>query len=88
MSSLREFRCEVCGLVTNNPQHWFLIDCGASRLSVARWDPESATLPDQRHLCGEAHAQTYISRWFDSFCSPPKPDYAHMRSGTATSSDN
>jgi hypothetical protein len=81
MSSLREYRCEVCGRVTNNPQHWFLIDCGATRLSVQRWEPEAAVVPETRHVCGEADAQVYISRWFESFCSPPKPDYSTMRSG-------
>jgi hypothetical protein len=86
MSSLREYRCEICGRVTNNPQHWFMIDCGASRLSVSRWEPESASLPDTRHLCGEADAQVYISRWFQSFCAPPKPDYSTMRSGSSVRS--
>jgi hypothetical protein len=27
------------------------------------------------HYCGEAHAQVYISRWFESVCSPPKPTF-------------
>lgn len=75
MASLREYRCEICGLVTNNPMHWFVIRCGESRLTVLRWDAEAAAEEDARHLCGEAHAQVYISRWFDSVCSPPRPDY-------------
>jgi hypothetical protein len=87
MSSHREFRCEVCGLVTTNPAHWFMIECGASRLAVERWEPESASVEGTRHLCGEAHAQVYISRWFESFCTPPKPDYAHMPSGTSARSE-
>src|SRR5271170_6914414 len=32
MTSLQEFRCEVCGLVTTNPTHWFVIRCGDSDL--------------------------------------------------------
>jgi len=87
MSSLREFRCEICGLVTKNPMNWFLIECGASRLTVLRWDSDSASIPDTRHLCGEAHAQVYISRWFESLCSPPKPDYSTMPSGNPVRSD-
>jgi len=27
------------------------------------------------HFCGEAHAAVYLSRWFDSECSPSKPDF-------------
>ena len=87
MSSLREFRCEICGRVTTNPQHWFLIECGSSRLTVLRWEPESASIPGTRHLCGEADAQVYISRWFQSLCSPPRPDYSTMPSGDSDRSD-
>jgi len=32
----------------------------------------AASTPTARHFCGEAHAQVYISRWFESICSPPK----------------
>ncbi len=88
MASLREFRCEVCGLMTTHPLNWFLIECGASRLTVLRWDSDSASLPDARHLCGEAHAQVYISRWFESLCSPSKPDYSTMRSGSSAGSQS
>lgn len=83
MSSLQEFRCEICGSLTTNPLRWFLIECGESRLTILRWDPESANVPGARHLCGEADAQVYISRWFESLCSPPKPDYSKAPSGKA-----
>jgi hypothetical protein len=76
MVSLKEFRCEVCGRVTNNPLHWYVIQCGASQLAVLRWNTEAADAEGARHLCGEADAQIYISRWFDSLCSPPRPDYS------------
>lgn len=78
--TVKEFRCEICGIVTDNPVHWFAIQCGESQLSVLRWNAESAIGAGARHLCGEAHAQIYISRWFESVCSPPKPDYSAMSS--------
>ena len=78
MASLQEYSCEICGVVTNSPTHWYVIQCGESQLKVLRWNVESANAADARHLCGEAHAQTYISRWFDSICSPPKPDFSRM----------
>jgi hypothetical protein len=31
--------------------------------------------PGARHYCGEAHAEVYIGRWFDSVCAPPKPSF-------------
>jgi hypothetical protein len=27
MSTLKEFRCEICGIVSENPIHWFVIEC-------------------------------------------------------------
>ncbi len=75
MSMLREFRCEVCATTSTNPSHWFVIQCGDSSLTVLRWNLEAAMAIGARHFCGEAHAQIYIGRWFDSMCSPPKPDF-------------
>src|SRR4029077_7570978 len=75
MATLQEFRCEVCGLITTNPTHWFVIRCGNSDLTVYRWNSETAQAAGARHYCGEAHAEVYISRWFDSVCAPPKPNF-------------
>jgi len=71
MSSLRAFRCEICGVVTTNPLYWFLVECGSPRLTVLRWELDSAGKPDARHLCGEAHVQVYMSRWFESVFHRP-----------------
>jgi hypothetical protein len=75
MTAIREFRCEICGIVTANPIHWFVIQCGNSDLTVMKWSSEAANAAGARHYCGEAHAQVYISRWFESVCSPAKPDF-------------
>jgi len=72
MSSLREFQCEICGIVSDNPMHWFVIECGDQTLTVLKWDVATANRAGARHFCGEAHAQVYISRWFESVCAPPK----------------
>jgi hypothetical protein len=42
---------------------------------VLQWNPETANAKGARHYCGEAHAQVYISRWFESACTPPLPDF-------------
>jgi hypothetical protein len=42
---------------------------------VYRWNSESANAAGARHYCGEAHAEVYISRWFESVWAPPKPSY-------------
>jgi hypothetical protein len=76
MSTLKEFRCEVCGIVSSLPTHWFVIQCGEQQLTVHRWDADAASAEGARHFCGEAHAEVYISRWFETMCAPPKPNYA------------
>ena len=71
MKTLDEFRCEICGRVTtDSPNHWFVIQCGDLELAVIKWNLDAANAPGARHYCGEAHAQVYISRWFESICSP------------------
>ena len=72
MATLREFKCEICGTVTENPVHWFIIECGDQKLSVHKWTLDAANGADARHFCGEGHAQVFISRWFDSVCVPLK----------------
>ena len=75
MTTMREYRCEICGIVDSHPIRWFAIQCGDSQLTVFRWNSEAADAAGAKHFCGEGHAEVYISRWFDSICSPPKPDF-------------
>jgi hypothetical protein len=75
MSSLKEFQCEICGIVNQSPIHWFVIECEDRKLAVIKWDLIAAASPGARHFCGEAHAQVYISRWFESQCAPRKPGF-------------
>lgn len=82
MTAIQEFTCEICGITTTHPIHWFVIQCGNSELTVIKWSSEAANAKGARHYCGESHAQVYISRWFESVCSPPKPDF--LRSSQAS----
>jgi hypothetical protein len=75
VTTLREYRCEICGLRSSDPIHWFVIKCEQSELSVFQWRRDVADSDGARHFCGEAHAQIYISRWFEAACSPSKPDF-------------
>jgi hypothetical protein len=51
-----------------------------AELSVLKWNSDAASVDGARHFCGEAHAQVYISRWFESICSPPEPDFRRRAS--------
>ncbi|MDR3724810.1 MAG: hypothetical protein P4K83_10025 [Terracidiphilus sp.] len=63
------YRCEICGEEDESPLHWIVIHCSDERLSLFRWSHEVADEPGARHYCGQEHAQVYISRWFQSYCS-------------------
>ncbi|SFS11366.1 hypothetical protein SAMN05421771_1953 [Granulicella pectinivorans] len=76
MSTLQEYRCDVCGITSTNPTHWFVIQCGPTELKVQRWDTETANARGARHYCGEAHAQVYVSRWFEVLCAPAVRDFS------------
>jgi hypothetical protein len=62
------YRCEICGLESDRPVKWIAIHCNNAQLTVFKWTEEAAKAPGARHYCGEAHAQVYISRWFEAFC--------------------
>ena len=80
MTTIQEYRCEICGRITNSPSHWFVIQCSDAELTVKKWNSDAASASGARHFCGEAHAQVYISRWLESICSPPKPDFTNSAS--------
>jgi hypothetical protein len=84
MTTLKEYRCEICGTVSSNPMHWFVIQCGNADLTVLKWNSAAADADHARHFCGEAHAQIYISRWFEAACTPPKPDFLRSSSAGVT----
>jgi hypothetical protein len=81
MSSLTQYRCEICGTESSNPIHWFMIRCNANELKVLKWNSEEASIPGTRHYCGEAHAGIYISRWLEASCSPSRPDFNRPSAG-------
>jgi len=75
MAAVTQFRCEICGIESANPTHWFVIRCNVDELKVMKWSTEAAMAEGARHYCGEAHAGVYISRWLEASCSPSLPDF-------------
>ncbi|MFP5235471.1 MAG: hypothetical protein ACLGSD_06190 [Acidobacteriota bacterium] len=62
------YRCEICAEESEHPVRWLVINCDSQQLTVHKWSKEAADAPGARHYCGEAHAQVYISRWFQAQC--------------------
>jgi hypothetical protein len=42
MTTISEFRCEICGTETTNPVHWFVVECGSEELKLMKWNTEAA----------------------------------------------
>ena len=72
------YRCEICRTESTKPVRWFVIRCSDARLQVWKWTSEEADRAGALHFCGEAHAQVYISRWFESFCGSPELTNPHQ----------
>jgi hypothetical protein len=49
MASVAEFRCEVCGIVSAHPIHWFVIRCNSTELTVIKWNTEAVGVFSHRH---------------------------------------
>ncbi len=42
------------------------MSCSDTKLAMFKWDQAEADKPHSLHVCGEGHAQVYVSRWFES----------------------
>ena len=63
------YKCEICGDESENPVRWIVIRCSDTQLTVFKCSRDEADAPGARDYCGEAHAQVYIGRWFQTHCS-------------------
>jgi len=75
MAFLQEFRCEICGTVSSNPVHWFVVQCSNSQLTVLKWNLEKRECPRCPALLRGRACAVYISRWFEAACTPPLRDF-------------
>jgi hypothetical protein len=73
MTTISEFRCEICGTETTAPVHWFLMQCGSDELKLVKWNTEAAlakagptlvmdtTVRTDVHLCVRLTADWYMT---------------------------
>src|SRR5260370_26385947 len=73
MSSLKEFQCEICGTVSENPIHWFVIECGDQKLEVIKWDLTAAGSPPRRISVARPTPKGIIAAWFNPVSCPANP---------------
>ncbi|HWQ97247.1 MAG TPA: hypothetical protein VN538_04015 [Clostridia bacterium] len=78
------FYCKVCGVQKGEANRWFLVECreicnGDAILCVREWDPDEAKFVGKRDVlvpvCGEAHAQVLLARWFESKSFEPSRQF-------------
>lgn len=78
MTTVQEFRGEICGRISNNLSRWLVIQGSNAEPTVLKWNSGAKIAPGARHFGREAHTQVYISRWFESVCVPPRTDFISM----------
>ena len=69
MTLVRKYYCEICGTEKRVLTHWFMAEVLSSGVLLSHWHDERAELFGMHHFCGEAHAQTFISRYLSSTTS-------------------
>ena len=43
------YRCEICGIESENPIRWLVVNCNETQLTVFKWTKEAADAPHARH---------------------------------------
>jgi hypothetical protein len=73
------FLCKVCDVQKKEANHWFLVSRdeydGSHAVAIGEWDQRAEQSVKQGRcvpVCGEAHAQVLISRWFKSRTFEPE----------------
>jgi hypothetical protein len=65
--------CEICGVEKRAVNNWFMAEITANGALLSHWREDRAQAPHVHHFCGEAHAQTFVSRYLSAPASFPAP---------------
>jgi hypothetical protein len=63
MSLIQKFYCEICGAEKRDVNNWALAEVTEAGVLVSPWREDRAKSSAVRHICGEAHAQVFVSRY-------------------------
>lgn len=63
MSKVHAYACEICGRQKGKANHWWIAVTTGQSLTLRAWDDALAEHPEMKHLCGDAHRDTFIERW-------------------------
>jgi hypothetical protein len=78
------FKCDVCGQIKGENNHWFRIDTGASGLEVNAWGVMLAT-PTTVDLCSDQCVIKVVQKWLTSQAVASGARYADVRSAGVVS---
>ena len=72
------YRCDVCGTIKGENNHWFRIDTGVSGLELNAWGvmPPSATTVD---LCSDQCVIKIVQKWLTSQAISSGARYPEVR---------
>ena len=55
------YKCDVCGAVRGESNHWFAVGKLTGAIVVIQWD--RAILEGATHICGQKCAHALLDRW-------------------------
>ncbi len=72
------FKCDVCGTIKGENNHWFRIESGAGGLQVGAWKTmtETASTVD---LCSDACVIRVVQKWLTAQAHSTAPVHGGLR---------
>jgi hypothetical protein len=72
------FKCDVCGQIKGDTNHWFRIDTGGGGLELHGWNAVQAT-PSTVDLCSDQCVIKTVQQWLTAQASAPHPGRGEVR---------
>lgn len=76
MKNASPYKCNVCGKVKEESNHWWLLYIGTRTVfTLDRWDDLKAERTDVENICSESCASKALSKWMATQASKSKEGY-------------
>ena len=60
------YKCDYCGKLKGEANHWWLRNTGASHFSLHRWDEDAVEDGAFEHICGQECATKAMAKWMEA----------------------
>ncbi len=57
------YKCDGCGAVKADRNHWFLVESGDTHFTSRAWDYPQGNIEDDDHFCGGSCLLAAFQKW-------------------------